>query len=171
MSDIELGIEDYVLKPEDFPPRLYRVHNINYYQPLCASVEKLRGLFALKANPGKLKTVEEFYEEVDNHLSIAKPPMKGPIQSQWPSPFLSVFSKRADAERFLKTQGEKKGDTQWIIYVASGARLLKNCARIFKLPPGVQEEGVFKSQLLVWRTISETTLLYSLEWGTYHGRK
>jgi hypothetical protein len=163
-------MEAFVLKLHEIPPTLYRAQCAAYYIPPCAAMEK--GIHALNSKPEALLSRKQLIEAVDNHLRLAEPP-KGPIQSQWPTPFLSVFSQRENAEEALNGCNKYSGCGNWRIIEVSSAVVSARGVKVLRLRDVKGSTAPFEeSQYLVWRFIPQeafvTDIQYRIREGKYH---
>jgi hypothetical protein len=154
----------YILPAPMVPPTLYRVQH--RYHPTPQSLTSPEGIYALNPTPSPPLTSEAFFDEVNNHVSIANAPRHGPLQSQWPSPFLSVFACREDAELYLRSLGDVPGEETWRLYEISGAEVAGRGGTVLRLRDlGDFASGkVLESEFLIWGFIPREAVAASWEW-------
>lgn len=165
-ADSDMIMDLLILAPRAIPRTLFRVQHVDYYIPPSAPMD--RGIYAPNPHPSTVSSMQELAEEVENHLGIVRMPDERPFQSQWLSPFLTVFSQREDAENFLKRRGEHPGDKEWVIFEVSGAEIGARGGEV--LPLGeVTELNNSAAHFLIWRTIPREALVASWEWRVNRG--
>ena len=161
-------MQRYILTAKEVPSTLYRVQPVLYYVPPCASTK--RGIYALNNNPKEPLGKTSLKEEVDNHLSIAKHwvPRK---ESQWPSPFLSVFATQEDAVAAAKGQREMLEEGQWLCFEISGAEIGARRAKVLRAKDVQGEINPFENQFLVWRFIPQEAIVTAQQLTVHEGEQ
>jgi hypothetical protein len=158
-------MEAYILQPHAIPNTLYRVQHIHHPKPL--STAYLNGIYALNPTPSTSLTKRELLSEIDNHVRITHAPRHGPLKSQWPSPFLSVFAAREDAARMLKTV-EVPGEDDWCVHEISGVQLAGKGGKVLRLGD-VHVHGGLESEFLIWAVIPQDAVVVTWEGGVGKG--
>lgn len=161
-------MQRYILAPEDVPLTLYRVQSILYYVPPCASTKK--GIYALNSNPTEPLGTTSLKDDVDNHLSIAKHWVSRE-ESQWPSPFLSVFATQRDALAAAKGQRGMLEEGQWLCIEISGAEIRARRVKVLRAKDVKGEIEPFENQLLIWRFIPQETIVTARMLTVHEGKK
>lgn len=122
-----------------------------------------KGIYAPNPESPLTKSIVGLVEQVQNHLSATELPSIEAQYSQWPSPFLTLFSEKEDAENFLKSQGEKPGDREWLIYEVSGDELIAAKSKVLSMKT-IRQLGTYKNQYIIWESIPRRALIAMWEW-------
>ena len=154
-------MEKLLLGPNEIPSVLYRVQHKWYYVPPCASVNK--GIYALKIDAKEPSSLNKLVAEVNNHLSLCHPPIRS-FPALWISPFISVFSRREDAEESLRSRRGKPGDGMWTVFELSGEDIAAKECKVIRLSDVKGSETRLASEFLIWRYIPQEAILRSYAW-------
>ena len=146
----------FLLDVEEIPRTLYRMERSERHVPKGTTK---KGVYALNSNPTEPVSFVGLVDEINNHMCIAQT-ILFVEDSQWPSPFLSVFSTREDAIDAVRNGEDKLEEGSWNLIKISGAALGARRTKILRARDVKRAILPFSdNEYLVWKMIPDETII------------